>query len=148
MRRRSRTPWFDDFRKRLLFERGAFEAYPDLRPQRQGSGWTNAKYVYAVRIDVPDFEARRVSVSFAAFSEPGFPKIRADGPRQSPHRFDDGRLCVWHPDDEEDRRWVPSDGLVRILDMVALHLFKEAWWRQTGEWLGEEHVHGFAKEAA
>jgi hypothetical protein len=25
--------------------------------------------------------------------------------------------------------------------MIAEHLFKEAWWRERGEWIGEEYPH-------
>jgi hypothetical protein len=25
--------------------------------------------------------------------------------------------------------------------MIAEHLFKEAWWREHGKWLGEEYPH-------
>ena len=147
MRRRTRTPWYHDFRKRLRFEQSAQSAYPSLRTRKVGKGWT-AEYIYTVDVDVRGYERRRVTLAFAALSEIGSPKIYADGPDRSPHRYRGGRLCVWEPTDPEDRRWVPSDGLYALIDMVAIHLFKEAWWRETGEWLGDEHVHKPAKEAA
>jgi hypothetical protein len=28
-----------------------------------------------------------------------------------------------------------------LFGMIAEHLFKEAWWREHGEWLGEEYPH-------
>jgi hypothetical protein len=62
-----------------------------------------------------------------------------------PHRYADRgrtRLCVWHPGDPVDRTWVPEDGLLVLFGMLAEHLFKEAWWREHGEWLGEEYPHG------
>jgi len=37
---------------------------------------------------------------------------------------------------------VPEDGLLVLFGMIAEHLFKEAWWREHGEWLGEEYPHG------
>ena len=79
------------------------------------------------------------------------PKVLADGPEESPHRYrhEDARsLCLWYPRDGPDRRWVPTDGLVQLIGMVEMHLFKEAYWRETGEWLGEEGPHGGPMAAA
>jgi hypothetical protein len=36
---------------------------------------------------------------------------------------------------------VPTDGLLALIEMTRVHLFKEAWYRETGEWLGEEVSH-------
>lgn len=36
----------------------------------------------------------------------------------------------------------PEDGLLVLFGMIAEHLFKEAWWREHHEWLGEEYPHG------
>jgi hypothetical protein len=33
------------------------------------------------------------------------------------------------------------DGLLSLFEMTRVHLFKEAYWRETGEWLGEEVGH-------
>lgn len=69
----------------------------------------------------------------------------ADGPDDSPHRYrPEGRrskLCIWHPSDETDRIWVPHDGLLSLFGMAAVHLFKEAWWREHGVWIGDEYPH-------
>lgn len=50
----------------------------------------------------------------------------------------DGSLCLWYPGDDEDRRWTTNKGLVSLLDVVALHLYKESRFKDTGVWLGEE----------
>ncbi len=42
-------------------------------------------------------------------------------------------------------RWVFDDGLVTLLGHIAAHLFREAWWRETGEWLGPEVGHSSIK---
>lgn len=34
-----------------------------------------------------------------------------------------------------------SDGLGALIDHIALHLYREAQWRLTGEWLGPEAPH-------
>jgi hypothetical protein len=71
--------------------------------------------------------------------------VLVDGPKDSPHRFGDRSLCMWHPRDPFDQRWVFQDGLVALLGYVIAHLFREAWWRETGEWLGPEAGHGEPK---
>jgi hypothetical protein len=45
---------------------------------------------------------------------------------------------MWHPDDPPDLRWLPKDGLVGLIGMACCHLFREAYWRETGKWLGPE----------
>jgi hypothetical protein len=34
---------------------------------------------------------------------------------------------------------------VALIDMAVIHLFREAWWRDTGVWVGREAPHGGAK---
>jgi hypothetical protein len=77
--------------------------------------------------------------------EPYAATITADGPTDSPHRYCDGSLCVWYPRDDVERKWVGGDGLNELIAHVAIHLFKEAYWRETGEWLGPEAPHDDAK---
>jgi hypothetical protein len=80
-------------------------------------------------------------------AEPELTRVYADGPDESPHRYapapKDPRssLCIWYPNDPPERRWVPQDGLLSLIEMTRIHLFKEAFWRETGEWLGEEAPH-------
>lgn len=69
------------------------------------------------------------------------PVVTADGPTDSPHRYDEHRLCMWLPGDPTEQRWVFEDGLLALLGMASAHLFREAWWRETGEWLGPEAPH-------
>lgn len=51
---------------------------------------------------------------------------------------------MWYPNDPRDRRWIPADGAADLIVRIALHLIKEEWFRQTGEWIGEEVKHGIA----
>ena len=51
-------------------------------------------------------------------------------------------LCMWFPEDPIDCRWVFEDGLLNLIGLAMAHLFREAWWRETGEWAGEEVGHG------
>jgi hypothetical protein len=54
------------------------------------------------------------------------------------HTYGRGRLCMWYPDDPPEKRWRKSDGLLKLIDTAVMHLFKEYYFRETGEWLGDE----------
>lgn len=117
-------------------------AYPDLRVRRRRAqrSWV---HVYTATVTVPGYEPRVVTVEFDRRLA-SMPEMYADGPTTSPHRFDGRagtRLCVWHPADPPEQRWVPEDGLLRLFGMMQTHLLKEAWWRESGEWLGDEAPH-------
>jgi len=95
-------------------------------------------------LEVPHYEPRQVEIRFERWSK--VPRVRADGPG-SPHRYDDtGTLCMWYPSDPVERKWVFEDGLLALLNHIQAHLFREAWWREHGEWLGPQVPHGPAKE--
>lgn len=93
-------------------------------------------------ITVPHYEDRVLMIFFSDHGVSAF----ADGP-PSPHRYADGSLCMWFPGDPFNRRWSIDDGLVNLLYLVRNHLFREAYWREHGEWLGDERAHD-SKEAA
>lgn len=91
-------------------------------------------------VDIPFYEERHIIVLALADTTLVF----ADGPRESPHRYAGVALCMWHPDDPVSARWTPADGIDDLLFRVRNHLFREAWWRDTKEWLGAEAPHGAA----
>ena len=91
-------------------------------------------------VNVPCYEARCVEIIFRKDS-PKIPRVRADGPVESKHRFPTGELCMWFSGDSAKNQWIFEDGLVTLIGHVAAHLFREAWWRETGEWLGLEVEH-------
>jgi hypothetical protein len=93
---------------------------------------------------VPYYESRQVEIRFENWSRT--PKVFVDGPTESPHRYEDGSLCMWHPNDPPSERWVFSDGLLVLLNYIQAHLFREGWWREKGEWLGPEAPHELPKE--
>lgn len=101
---------------------------------------SKAGRLYTVTLGVPHYEARRVEVHFASIT-PRRPVVRVDGPTDSPHRFAEDELCMWEPGDPDEQRWVFDDGLPALLGLTITHLFREAWWRETGEWLGPEAPH-------
>ena len=39
----------------------------------------------------------------------------------------------------------PIDGLLKLVDTAVVHLFKELYFRETQEWLGDEVLHGAPK---
>lgn len=95
--------------------------------------------VYTLQMDVPNYEPRQVRITFANWSR--VPLVTVDGPTDSPHRYGKHGLCMWYPDDPPEQRWVFADGLLELLNVIQRHLFYEAWWRETDEWLGEEAPH-------
>jgi len=147
MRAKPSSPWWAIERDRLLFEGGARSAFPTLvRSAKHG-----AIFGYEVDIEVPYYESRRVSVLFYSHRSRNAPMVLADGPTDSPHRHSlHGRrqLCIWHPEAVRAERWVWEDGLLTLLGLTRMHLFREAYWREFGEWTGPEAAHGDPEEAA
>src|SRR4051794_33296539 len=137
MRRSRSMPWFQDVRRRLRFEHSARTAYPGLRSSSTGRG-LNASVTYTVTVDVPEYEPRRLTISISNSFKPILNGVVADGPTDSPHRYPGEQLCMWYPSDPADRRWVAEDGLRTLIEHARIHLFKEAWWRETREWLGPQ----------
>jgi hypothetical protein len=94
-------------------------------------------FVWRVPVTVPEYEEdyvlrielderRAVSVTAEGWC----------GPMR--HTFGANTLCMWFPKDAPDRQWNRSDGLLRLVDTAFAHLFKELYFRETGEWLGDE----------
>lgn len=122
------------------------EFFPTLKRQfKQLDGSEGCSYMGD--IDVPYYETRGVEVFFSRISQGDWrdmPTILADGPTDSPHRFpsfDRRRLCIWHPHDPREERWTFDEGLLPLLGLIRLHLFREAWWRETDDWLGPRAPH-------
>lgn len=135
MRSRYHGPWFGNDTERLRFELTARSRRLPFRRRRTAEG-----VEYKAPVVLGDFEDRTAMIRFRT-NAPTFVRVEVDGPSESPHRYPDGHLCMWHPDDPDDCRWVFSDGLGALLDHVALHLYREAHWRATDEWLGPESPH-------
>ena len=99
-------------------------------------------------VPVPEYEPRTVEWVFRRTTQPELGRIYADGSEDSPHRYaSDDRdprspLCIWHPEDPPELRWVPRDGLLPLIEMTRIHLFKEAYWREKADWPGDEAPHG------
>lgn len=132
---RNRAPKYARTAARLIFEQGVQSQFPDLQRIPLSGG-----VQYVATVPVPHYEARRIRIRFLGNSD--VPVVLADGPDQSSHRYHDGSLCMWYPDDPVENRWVFEDGLLALMGLVMTHLFREAWWRETGEWVGAEVSHG------
>jgi len=122
-----------------MFEREASRYFPDLSSVTITSSY-NAGRKYRLTVHVPHYDDRRVQILFRKDS-PRIPRVSVDGPVDSKHRFSSGELCMWYPEDSVDNRWVFKDGLVALLGQIIVHLFREAWYRETGEWPGPEVDH-------
>ena len=130
--------WFDRpaHRLRLIAELRAVSAdvavIPPGRRRRGG---------FAVRVVLTPagLQSHRVTIEFGP-NTPDTPVIYVPGP-DSKHRYDDGSLCIWYPYDPPEQRWTWSDGGAVLAGHICAHLIREAWWRQTGEWPGDEAPH-------
>lgn len=113
-----------------------------MRRRRQGRDWA---HVYVTSVAVPGYPDRVVTIEVGR-ANPDHPRVYADGPSDSPHRYAERgrqRLCLWYPSDPPEQRWIPEDGLLSLFAMATQHLFMEAWWRENDrEWLGAEAPHG------
>ncbi|MDQ3668904.1 MAG: hypothetical protein M3377_01260 [Actinomycetota bacterium] len=144
-----RPSWEQNYSLRLRFERPAYSAYPSIRCTTTGHR-KYARVVYRVLVPVHDYAPRTIEMQFRRTSpEPALTRVYADGPTDSPHRYAPHHkdplqrpsLCIWYPDDPPEQRWLPRDGLLMLIEMTRVHLFKEAYYRETGEWLGKEVSH-------
>lgn len=135
-------PWFSRFRDVLRFAGRAQRSFPGLTTRKVAGG-----FEVRFRAELPGhYEQRNVTILFSK-ALPRTPFITADGPTESKHRNGDGSLCLWYPWDDSTQRWEFEDGLANLVGLTILHLFREAWWRETGEWLGPEAPHGLPKDA-
>lgn len=136
--KRRSGPWWKNDRDRIVFEGGARKQF-GIRGRMTEDGWT-----YELPVDVPFYETRQVRIHFSPWGG-RIPTVTVDGPT-SPHRFDDGSLCMWFPYDPPRGCWVFEDGLLALLGHIMAHLFREAWFRDYGYWPGPEVPHGGPKE--
>ena len=137
--KRTGGPWYGEDFPRIMFEREARQYFHDLVSATIKSSH-NAGRKYRLVIHVPHYDDRRIQILFRKDS-PRIPRVSVDGSVDSKHRFSSGELCMWYPEDSVDNRWVFEDGLVALLGQIIIHLFREAWYRETGEWPGPEVDH-------
>lgn len=133
-------PWFCWPVHRLRFQAELAAAVTRVRPV-QPSRSCRGGYAVQFTVALAGIDARRVTVEFSPRA-PDTSHVTVDGPASSPHRYHDGSLCMWFPGDPPERRWRRRDGAAVLAGHIAAHLIREEWWRQTGEWIGQEMPHG------
>lgn len=130
-------PWFEVPAARIAFLHQLREL---AEVRRGGDGKYSGGLVVSFTLTPQGVASRRVTVRFRPRS-PESPNVYVDGPNNSPHRYDDGSLCMWFPRDPPEMRWTPKAGAADLVTRIAVHLIKEEWFRRTGEWVGEEVQH-------
>jgi hypothetical protein len=103
--------------------------------------------VYHLPVEIPSYGQRQLTIVFPGRT-PRTPHVFADFLVVTRHRFDDLSLCMWYWRDPPEHRWLFDDGLAALIGHAIIHLFKEAWFMDTGEWLGDEVTHDPQKDAA
>ncbi len=137
--RRKRLPWWEQSKME-------FDAIRNPLPPEYAGHFEIAavgkSLVISGSVEVPHTrQVRRISLVFPGRPSKVRPVVMADGPSTNRHRFGNFRpspLCIWYRRDPASLQWSLRDGLVGLIDLVRLHLAKEAYFRATGSWPGPE----------
>ncbi|MBW3569121.1 hypothetical protein KY385_03275 [Candidatus Parcubacteria bacterium] len=126
--------WFEEPETRRMFESGL--SGTDFTVLH--AGISNGKCIYVVSIPIKayrtstlvriEFNGKSASVYAPGLS--GLRHVNPPAPEQS--------LCLWYPGDGAARKWKFEFGIVPLLELVRLHLYKEMRFKETGRWPGEE----------
>jgi hypothetical protein len=113
------------------FDKEAFESeYKILWKSVGENGIT-----YTVVMDVLTYRTVTTTVKISQ----GGASVHVGGMGALRHVNGDGSLCLFYPLDPPERKWNTSKGLLALLDMVKVHLYKEVEFKRNGgHWLGEE----------
>lgn len=124
------------------FDREAKKYFPFLR-KRIIKTKKGKKVEYRLTLDIRYYSKRKVRILIENIHSKVIcdAKVTCDGPSLSKHRYKDGSLCMWYPNDSDEDKWVFEDGLLILIRMIEAHLFREAYWREKKVWLGPEHEH-------
>ena len=134
-------PWFVTFQAKLRFIHEVQQVVGSPISTVKPSPKLGGGFAVSFTVTPHGVPSRRVRIEFARGS-PEVPRVFVDGPQDSPHRYNDGSLCMWYPRDPIELRWDRRDGAAALVGCVAMHLLREQWWRETGEWVGPEAPHG------
>ncbi len=147
MRRSKHRFWYDDKQTRGRFEKGVRNAYPNANIT---PGFRGHEARYKMTVDIPEFEPREIEIVVPGDqTEPRDVMVLSDSTSKLKHTFGpiEGspdpreRLCIWYPSDPEERTWAWEDGLLSLITLARIHLYKEAYFAKHGEWLGDEAPH-------
>jgi hypothetical protein len=129
--------WYADSKERSWFEQGVHASeYPMLYAGLNSDGTC----AYLVSIPVRAYKtAVLVRVVLrgkkAAVYAPGLADF---GLRHVYSTQPEPELCLWYPSDPDHRRWTFDKGLLALLDITKVHLYKEYRFKETGVWPGDE----------
>jgi hypothetical protein len=133
-------PWFVTFQAKLRFIHEVQQAVDGPITTVKPSPAHRGGFAVSFTVTPSGVSSRTVRVEFAQRS-PEVPRVFVNGPQDSPRRYNDNSLCMWYPRDPIELRWVRRDGAAALVGCIALHLIREQWWRETGEWAGPEAPH-------
>lgn len=93
-----------------------------------------------------EFRPRRYFETAQGRDGRDFPVVYAGEMNDSPHRYGDGSLCLYYPDDPPEQRWTHDKNLAVLIVLVQDHLFLEDAYADTGEWMAPQAEHGSPTE--
>lgn len=114
--------------------------FPGFKWKANRKGGLVWKGVFQPTSDSPEYHVR-------VCHDPGFaPRVYVDSPvlpKDAPHRYPDGNLCLYWPD---EWRWTPRESIAKtLLPWTALWLYYYEIWLFCGKWLGPSSPHGLPK---
>jgi hypothetical protein len=96
-------PWFVTFQAKLRFIREGQQVVDSPITIVKPSPKLRGGFAVSFTVMPHGVPSRAVRIEFARGS-PDMPRVFVDGPRDSPHRYSDGSLCMWYPGDPIDLR--------------------------------------------
>lgn len=127
--------WYQIKRARLDAEAesmGRFYPHMELHTATDGTKYWEGPLTtwrgkdYVVRIVYPAYFPYQPPKAYIVS-----PKVK-----QSRHIYEDGHLCMFHPD---DHTWLPTTTAATVISWVSRWLHSYEVWEDTGEWPGQEH---------
>lgn len=115
----------------------------DYAAERTRTDYDAEAYAWRVRILVPAYD-QLFSLRIELSTYLGSSRVVVEDwtGEKLKHTFGGNSLCMWFPSDPPERKWnIGHDALLRLVDLAIAHLFKELYWREHHEWLGEEAPH-------
>lgn len=134
-------PWYLTDPARLVLEQRAVrERFPQFELRRDGEQlvWvgtleTNCGNTYELALYYPHNFPNQAPKVYPIKPAITVWKDQATGALK--HQFNDGSLCLFHPN---DRTFEPNTTAATLLAISAYWLFAYETWRETGAWVGQE----------
>lgn len=128
-------------KKKIIFERNIRKYFPEIKCNinRKKKKTPYIEYKLHLKIvydEIEYYESKNICIRFNNYGV--IPKITVENSEDFRHRYTDGSLCAWNPRDPEEKKWTFNKGLLSLLCLIRDHLFKEAYFKENSEWLGNE----------